>query len=166
MVSPDYQRILHIHNYCDRIEKTVQRYGRNYDTFLSDGDYIDSVSMKIMQIGELVGGLSEEFRESTKSRMQWGAIRGMRNLFAHAYASMDKEVIWDVATQDIPGLLQFCADILAQEGIVPHPSPSVNEIAAGDKPSVMAAIEKDREERRNNPPSSQKKAHGNDDPEL
>ena len=35
-------------------------------------------------------------------------IRGMRNLFAHTYATMDKEIIWDVATNDIPYLLAFC----------------------------------------------------------
>jgi uncharacterized protein with HEPN domain len=121
MISPDYQRVLHICDYCKRIENKVLRYGRDYDAFVTDGDYMDSVSMKIMQIGELVGGLSDEFKESTKSRMQWGAIRGMRNLFAHAYAGMDKEVIWDVATQDIPSLLQFCTDILVHEGIIPEP---------------------------------------------
>ena len=113
MVSPDIQRIQRIREYCERIEKTVQRYGRDYDIFISDGDYFDSVSMKIMQIGELAGGLSEAFRERTKHQMQWGAIRGMRNLFAHTYASMDKKVIWEVAVQDIPGLLQFCNEVPA-----------------------------------------------------
>lgn len=39
-------------------------------------------------------------------------IRGMRNLFAHTYAKMDKKIIWDVATLDIPGLLHFCSGIL------------------------------------------------------
>jgi len=164
MISPDYQRILHICDYCERIENTVLRYGRNYDTFITDSDYMDSVSMKIMQIGELVGGLSDEFKESTKSRMQWGSIRGMRNLFAHAYVGMDKEVIWDVATQDIPGLLQFCTDILVQEGIIPE-SEAFTTLTGG-KSSVMAAINKDREERRKIQSSLYKKSNGNDDPEI
>jgi len=112
LVDPDVQRIRHIREYCERIAQTVNRYGHDYDTFMSDGDYFDSVSMKIFQIGELTGGLSEEFREKTKNKMQWGAIRGIRNLFAHAYASMDKKVIWDVAVQDIPGLLHFCNAII------------------------------------------------------
>jgi len=115
MVNPDLQRITHILGYCERIAKTVKRYGCDYNIFISDNDYIDSVSMKIMQIGELVGGLSEEFRENTHKQMQWGAIRGMRNLFAHAYAGMDKKVVWDVAVQDIPGLMQFCKDTLECE---------------------------------------------------
>ncbi|MCL2003807.1 MAG: DUF86 domain-containing protein [Oscillospiraceae bacterium] len=112
MISPDIQRIRHIREYCERIAQTVKRYGLDYDIFNTDGDYFDSISMKIMQIGELAGGLSEDFREQTRNRMQWGAIRGIRNLFAHAYAGMDKKVVWDVAIQDIPGLLRFCDDIL------------------------------------------------------
>lgn len=112
MDSPDIQRIRHISGYCRRIADTVLRYGNNYDIFAADGDYFDSVSMKIMQIGELTGGLSDEFKEATKTQMQWGAIRGMRNLFAHAYAAMDKKVIWDVAVRDIPGLLLFCDSII------------------------------------------------------
>jgi len=114
MVSPDMQRIQHIREYCERIDNTVKRYGHDYSVFTSDGDYFDSVSMKIMQIGELAGGLSEEFRERTKNQIRWGAVRGIRNLFAHAYASMDKKVIWDVAVQDVPKLLQFCNEIMAQ----------------------------------------------------
>lgn len=117
MDSPDIQRIKHIREYCARIAATVARYGKDYDTFSSDGDYFDSVSMKVMQIGELVGGLSEEFREHTKTQMQWGAIRGMRNFFAHTYAAMDKKVIWDVASLDIPGLLQFCDWIIEQDSL-------------------------------------------------
>ena len=93
MDRPDIQRIRHIREYCERIAKTVVRYGCDYNIFLSDGDYFDSVSMKVMQIGELASGLSDEFRKKTSKQMQWGAIRGMRNLFAHTYAGMDKKVI-------------------------------------------------------------------------
>ena len=68
----------------------------------------------MLQIGELSGSLSDEFRASTYDQMQWGAIKGMRNLFVHAYASMNKEVIWLSAGRDIPGLLKFCDRILEQ----------------------------------------------------
>lgn len=122
MDSPDIQRIKHIREYCTRIAATVERYGNDYDTFLLDGDYFDSVSMKIMQVGELAGGLSDAFRDRTKEQMQWGAIRGMRNFFAHTYATMDKKVIWDVAVLDIPGLLQFCNRIIEQEKTEGNPS--------------------------------------------
>lgn len=114
MADSDLQRIKHISKYCKRIAKTIERYGHDYDIFLSDDDYFDSISMKIMQIGELAGGLSDGFKDKTKEQMQWGMIRGMRNLFAHTYAMMDKNIIWDVAIRDIPGLLHFCKGIIKE----------------------------------------------------
>lgn len=112
MNKPDIDRIQHIRLYCERVAKTIERYGRDYDTFISDNDYFDSISMKIMQIGELTGSLSDDFKERTNDRMPWGLMRGIRNLFAHAYVTMDKSVIWDVAVGDIPGLLSFCNEII------------------------------------------------------
>jgi len=70
--------------------------------------------MSIMQIGELVGGLSDEFKDSTRGQMPWGLIRGMRNRFAHSYSNMDKSDIWETATKDIPVLLAFCEKVVKE----------------------------------------------------
>jgi uncharacterized protein with HEPN domain len=67
-----------------------------------------------MQIGELSGGLSDEFKDATRNRMRWDPIKAMRNLFAHAYAVMSRAIIWETATKDIPGLLYFCKTILEE----------------------------------------------------
>ena len=111
MKDSDLQRIEHIASYCEDIASTIERFGSNQEIFFSDLDYRNSVSMSIMQIGELSVGLSEDFKTATQDQMQWGLIRGMRNMFAHTYAKMDKTIVWDVATKDIPGLLHFCKKI-------------------------------------------------------
>ena len=36
--------------------------------------------------------------------MDWRAIKNMRNMFAHDYGSMDKDRIWQTATEDVPAL--------------------------------------------------------------
>ena len=113
MLSPDLQRIKHIRDYCTEIEKTVTRYGRAFAIFDSDPDYQRSVSFSILQIGELSGGLSQEYRQATADRVQWGPIKGMRNLVAHNYGSMSREIIWETATTDIPALKHFCEEQLA-----------------------------------------------------
>jgi uncharacterized protein with HEPN domain len=115
MKSGDIQRIYHIKTYCEDITETIERFGREYSTFIRDKDYFKSVSMSMMQIGELSAGLSDEFKTETQDRMRWGAIKGMRNLFAHAYISMNKEVVWESANRDILSMLKFCDKILAQE---------------------------------------------------
>ena len=113
MLSPDLQRIKHIRDYCPEIEKTVTRYGRAFAIFDSDPDYQRSVSFSILQIGELSGGLSQEYRQATADRVQWGPIKGMRNLVAHNYGSTSREIIWETATTDIPALKRFCEEQLA-----------------------------------------------------
>lgn len=68
--------------------------------------------MNSLQIGELAGRLTSNFVDYSKERINWRAIRGMRNLFAHAYGTMDLDRIWDTAITDIPDLKAYCLDEL------------------------------------------------------
>ena len=117
MQSPDIQRLEHIKDYCTEIQNTMIRYGKSFDLFMSDLDYQKSISFSLLQIGELSGKLSEVFRNETEHSVPWSAIRGMRNLFAHNYASMSIDVIWNTANNDIPLLLDFCKIKLNDENI-------------------------------------------------
>ncbi len=60
MQSPDVQRITHILDYCQRIENTVSRYGRDAAVFESDMDYQQSIAFSILQLANCV----EPFRWS------------------------------------------------------------------------------------------------------
>ena len=112
MLPPDLQRLEHIRDYCDEIQKTIERYGNSFEVFDDDADYQRSVSFCILQIGELSGRLSQEYRQATASRIQWGPIKGMRNLVAHSYGSMSRDIIWETAVSDIPVLRDFCNEQL------------------------------------------------------
>ncbi|MCL2434300.1 MAG: DUF86 domain-containing protein [Clostridia bacterium] len=83
------------------------------ETFSADEDYYNAVSMCVYQIGEISGGLSDDFRADTKQQMEWHKIRGMRNIFAHHYHKMNKETVWMTATENIPAMLDFCNKIIA-----------------------------------------------------
>ena len=113
MMSPDLQRIQHIKEYCIAIGKTIERYGDSFEIYAADADFQRSVSFSILQIGELSGGLSAEYRQATANRVQWGPMKAMRNLVAHNYGRMDQSIIWETATVDIPALLQFCEEQLS-----------------------------------------------------
>lgn len=90
---------------------------------MDDSDFRDSVSMNLLQIGELVGHLSEEYRQSTAGDIDWRAIRGMRNFFAHGYGAMDVALIWRTAIENVPSLSMFCQSeidcfyVLGQESV-------------------------------------------------
>ena len=115
MLEADRQRLRRIRDYCAEIEKTLERWGSSFEAFDGDADFQRSVSFCILQIGELSGGLSAEYRTATAERVQWGPIKGMRNLVAHSYGSMSRSVIWETAVKDIPELRCFCEEQLAAE---------------------------------------------------
>ena len=100
--------------YCEDIAGFIVRFGDDYQTFTADQAYFNAVSMCILQIGELANGLSQEFRDVTKDRIQWKSIRGMRNWIAHAYNEMEDEVVWATVKTAIPQLLTFCDELIAK----------------------------------------------------
>lgn len=115
MQSPDLQRLTRILAYCDEISKTIQRYGNYFEVFDQDSDYQRSISFSILQIGELSGGLSQEYRNATSAQIPWGAMKGMRNMVAHSYGSMSRTIIWETAITNIPELRTFCQSQLASD---------------------------------------------------
>lgn len=114
MLSPDHQRLSRIRDYCDEIQKTIVRYGKSFEIFDVDPDYQRSIAFSILQIGELSGRLSQEYRQKTASRIQWSLIKGMRNLVVHGYGSVDRSILWETAVTDIPVLKTFCEEELSQ----------------------------------------------------
>lgn len=108
LLERDRQILTHIEKYCEKIRHTVVRFGADFEAFLNDADYRDSVSMNLLQIGELAGKLSDDYVDESRAQMNWRAIKGMRNLFAHDYGSMDLNRIWDTVLTDIPELQAFC----------------------------------------------------------
>ncbi len=115
MLPRDMQRILKIRDYCLDIQDKALRFGASADAFLSDETYQQSVAFCILQIGELVGGLSEEYRNATKNVIQWQRIKGIRNIIVHDYGKIQLDRLWKIVTEDIPLLKTFCNGQLPPE---------------------------------------------------
>ena len=107
MDNRDITILKHMLKYCIEINNTIERFGNSINSFKNDNDYKDSLSMKIFQIGELANHLTDEYLEETKNEINWNAIRGMRNRFAHGYGKMDLDKIFYTATEDIPIIKSF-----------------------------------------------------------
>ena len=90
----------HIISYCDQIQQTVERFGDDYALFESDPIYRNAAALCILQIGELVGKLTDDFREQHPA-VPWRQIKAMRNIVAHSYGSVDPETTWEIITSDI-----------------------------------------------------------------
>ena len=114
MLRRDVQIIEHVCDYCDDIVRYVESSEGTFDRFMADQMCQHSIAFCIMQIGELVGKLSAEMRSATASKINWSAIKGMRNIVVHDYGNVDQAEVWHTATMDIPILKAFCESYLAE----------------------------------------------------
>ena len=93
--------------YADEISETISRFNLTQDSFTDDFVARNAISMCILQIGELVGKLSEDFKAQNNA-MPWREIKAMRNIAAHNYGEIDIDILWETATCDIPDLKEYC----------------------------------------------------------
>lgn len=108
----DYDMIRHMARYCREVDAALSSFGNSIDAFRENPVFRNAVSMPIQQIGELAKHLSDSFL-SANADIPWRQIKGMRDWFAHQYLEMDADVIWAVATEDLPPLKAFCDSWLA-----------------------------------------------------
>ena len=104
----------HIINYCDEVSGTLNFFSATRDLLETEYVFRNAISKPIEEIGELCGHLSDEFRD-TQKEIEWRSIKGMRNIFAHQYGEIDYDVVWNVATIEIPDLKNKCKKILQGE---------------------------------------------------
>jgi len=90
--------------YVEKVEKS---------SFMENGMLQDAVIRNLEIIGEAAKGLPEAFRDQHED-IQWRKISALRNILAHAYFGIDNEIVWDLATKEIPLLQDRVRAILDQ----------------------------------------------------
>ncbi|MBQ8973088.1 MAG: DUF86 domain-containing protein [Clostridia bacterium] len=71
----------------------------------------DACCMCVIQIGELVGELSDEAK-ALNPAIPWRIIKDTRNFYVHAYGAIDLSSVWETLINDIPPLKTVCESML------------------------------------------------------
>lgn len=103
-------------SYCNEIKETHDFFKNDKDLFYDKEKgfvYRNSITMPILQIGELAKNLSDEFRKEYKG-VPWREVMGMRDIFAHHYGSLDYDIAWNTSIADIPDLESKLKELLAK----------------------------------------------------
>lgn len=103
-------------DYCLQIKETHEYFNNDKNLFLNDEKgfiYRNSITMPILQIGELAKMLSEEFI-SEDTNIPWRMIMRMRDIVAHHYGSLDYEIVWTTSVTDINDLCIASKEIVKQ----------------------------------------------------
>jgi|GEM_PF-1450117 len=92
--------------YTDRIAYTLAR-AETQDGFLADYDLQYSVAHSISQIAEILTQILRshpELSEQLLAVIPYRDIRRMRDKIQHHYGSIDPDVVWGIAQQNVPKL--------------------------------------------------------------
>ena len=111
MKEKDKWTINIVMHYCNRMEDCSNRFNNDKEIYLSDKLYQDACALVIIQIGEFVGRLSDEFRDNHQE-INWQEIIGMRNIFAHNYEDVIDDIVWDVIQEDVPNLKNYLENLV------------------------------------------------------
>ena len=68
----------------------------------------DLLEVGLERFIEVVGEAAAKVSDATRRSLQgvpWREIIGMRNRLVHGYASVDHDIIWTVAADDLPALV-------------------------------------------------------------
>ena len=87
---------------CEKIVRFSE--GLTLTGFLDDAKTHDAIMRNLEVIGEAAKHIPEEVRKRNPS-VPWRKISGFRDVAAHEYFGIDTDVVWNLITREVPGLL-------------------------------------------------------------
>ena len=107
---------LYLNDIIKSIDK-IQRYtlGMNYEDFVVSEQTIDAVVFNLQIIGESVKNIPREIKDKYP-QIEWRKIAGLRDIIAHAYFTIDREIVWDIIQTKISYLQEVIQKIVLEQG--------------------------------------------------
>jgi len=75
---------------------------------------IEGIENRVFRVAEEGGKMDEEAESFGFERK---AMSGLRNILAHDYGQIDREIIWNVLEKDFPALIESCQEYCASLGV-------------------------------------------------
>ena len=96
----------------------IDHFGITRERFLQDDGIemralADSLLMCVYRVTEEAGNMSAATR-AAHPEIDWRAIHGMRNILAHDYGNVDREIVWEAVQTDFDVLEAFCRAYLEE----------------------------------------------------
>jgi len=107
----DFSIIKKIIKYCEEVNEAHSIFNHSFAEFKTNSVYRNSIALCILQIGELTNNLSDDFKNN-HSQIPWKSIKGMRNIVAHKYGSIDIQILWETSETDIINLYEYLNELV------------------------------------------------------
>lgn len=102
MAKTDRVRIQHM---LDATRKAIA-FTRNRQRIDLDRD--EMLALAVVRLIEILGEAAKNVSEPTRNRtpkIPWRQIAGTRDRLTHAYFEVNLDIIWDIATRDLPAIV-------------------------------------------------------------
>jgi uncharacterized protein with HEPN domain len=113
MSSRDKDILRHISRYCKQINETSKEFNCDKAQFDKNATFRNAICLCLLQIGELVSILSDEFKVCNTT-IPWREIKLLRNIVAHRYGTIDFDIVWEICLTNIPELNDFCESLITR----------------------------------------------------
>ncbi len=90
--------------------------GMCYEDFLADTKTQDAVVRNLEIIGEATKNLSEPLR-AKYSHVPWKGMAGLRDRLIHHYFGVNFDIVWHIATNELPDVHAQIAEIILKESL-------------------------------------------------
>lgn len=88
--------------------------GITYEDFAADRRRRDAVIRNFQVIGEAIKNLPDDLK-TAYPETDWKKIAGFRDVLTHVYFGIKDTILWDNATNNVPGLKKEIRHILRRE---------------------------------------------------
>ena len=111
MNAKDKRNIKCIIHYCEATASDIEYFGDDFSEYLTNDHYQRACAFNIIQIGEYIGRLSDEFKEQHPN-IAWNSLKAMRHIHAHDYESVIEHLVWKTIKTELPELKCFLESLL------------------------------------------------------
>lgn len=111
----DVVRLRHVLDAINEVELYLQ--GIDFDSFVANSEKRFATLKQIEIIGEACNALTDESKASY-SFIPWKPIIAFRNISIHEYFGINLNLVWEIATNDLPDLKKQIAKMLDEMTIV------------------------------------------------
>jgi uncharacterized protein with HEPN domain len=95
----------------ERIEEYAK--GLAYSDFLKDKKTQDAIIRNLEVIGEAAKGVTSALKKEY-SDIPWNDMARLRDRLAHHYFGINYEIVWDIASKELPPVHDQVASLLAR----------------------------------------------------
>ena len=88
--------------------------GIDESTFLANDEKMRAVCMTLINVGELIKNLNDDFRQK-HGQIPWKKMAGLRDVAAHGYFTLKMPDVWIYASMELPLYAAQIREILDNE---------------------------------------------------